>query len=189
MGMQRQWNVTLSPDFEQNSLGQRCRGIFNRRNQRTVFGSWSAAKQRRARPNGPEITSLGGIKCDRGRFPAYPAPSASLTRICGTTAGALVNERRARDGQARPRTGAELMNQASNQSNNAPEYAPKGDADVRPMSVLFELAKKHYVEPRFTRPCRTSAEARWRLAECGRLCQCQVRWEAVRDSLAACHAP
>jgi hypothetical protein len=78
-------------------------------------------------------------------------------------------------------TGAELMNQASNQ-HNAPEYALKGDADVRSMSVLFELAKKHYVEPRYLPLSgkRGKQDGVWLSA--ADFANGQVRWEAVRDS-------
>src|SRR5262249_3487479 len=64
----------------------------------------------------------------------------------------------------------------------APEFALKGDADVRSAEVLFKLAQKHYVEPRYLPLSGKHGKQGGIWLSAADFCNGQVRFEAVRDS-------
>ena len=186
MEMQRQWNVTLSLIFEQIRSSALPGWVYDKDaiqpDDVRLLGQPqnSVPVSTMGREN---YTSLEQFvyQMRPGQIPSHiPWYIGQLDANMQTAAGALVNEG-VPGMDSKTATGAELMNQASNQ-HNAPEYALKGDADVRSMSVLFELAKKHYVEPRYLPLSgkRGKQDGVWLSA--ADFANGQVRWEAVRDS-------
>ena len=153
MEMQRQWNVTLSLIFEQIRSSALPGWVYDKDAIQPDDVRLLGQPQNSVPVStmGREITpalSSSLYQMRPGQIPSHiPWYIGQLDANMRTAAGALVNEG-VPGMDSKTATGAELMNQASNQ-HNAPEYALKGDADVRSMSVLFELAKKHYVEPRY----------------------------------------
>ena len=120
-----------------------------------------------------------------GQIPSHiPWYIGQLDANMQTAAGALVNEG-VPGMDSKTATGAELMNQASNQ-HNAPEYALKGDADVRSMSKGLNWRRR--LRRTATALVGQARPTRWRLAERGGFCQ----WSGAMGSrprfVAACHA-
>jgi hypothetical protein len=132
------------------------------------------------RPEGTRIEDL--VKqMPPGQIPGHLFPyAAQLDANMQTAAGALVNAGLPGNNNTTA-TGAQINDNAGNQ-HNAPEFAIKGEADKRSAMVLFELAKKHQLDPRFIplKGKRGRQDGIWLSA--ADFANGQVRFEAVRDS-------
>lgn len=153
MEMQRQWNVTLSLVFEQIRSSSLPGWLYDKDaispDDVRLLGQPQNSVPVSTR-NREGITRLEQLvhQMAPGQMPSHiPWYIGQLDANMQTASGGLVNEG-VPGMDSKTLGGAELMNTASNQ-HNAPEYALKGDADLRSMKVLFDLAKKHYVEPRY----------------------------------------
>ena len=186
MEMQRQWNVTLSLVFEQIRSSSLPGWLYDKDaispDDVRLLGQPQNSVPVSTR-NRQENTRLEQLvhQMTPGQLPSHiPWYIGQLDANMQTSTGALVNEG-VPGMDSKTATGAELMNSASNQ-HNAPEFALKGDADTRSMVLLFDLAKKHYVEPRYLPLSgkRGKQDGIWLSKadfENG-----QVRWEAVTDT-------
>lgn len=153
MEMQRQWNVTLSLVFEQIRSSSLPGWLYDKDaispDDVRLLGQPQNSVPVSTR-NREGVTHLEQLvhQMSPGQLPSHiPWYIGQLDANMQTATGGLVNEG-VPGMDSKTLGGAELMNTAANQ-HNAPEYALKGDADVRSMKVLFDLAKKHYVEPRY----------------------------------------
>ena len=151
--MQRQWNVTLSLIFEQIRSTSLPGWLYDKDavspDDVRLLGQPQNNVPVSTR-NREGVTRLEQLvhQMNPGQLPGHiPWYVGQLDANMQTASGALVNEG-VPGTDSKTATGANLMNNAANQ-HNTPEYALKGDADLRSMMVLFELAKKHYVEPRY----------------------------------------
>lgn len=186
MEMQRQWNVTLSLVFEQIRSSSLPGWLYDKDAISPDDVRLLGQPQNNvpvSTQNRENVTNLEQLvkQMPPGPIPAHiPWYITQLDANMQTAAGALVNEG-VPGVDTKTLGGAELMNASANQ-HNAPEYALKGDADVRSMAVLFELAKKHYVEPRYLPLSgkRGKQDGVWLSA--ADFANGQIRWEAVRNS-------
>jgi hypothetical protein len=184
--MQRQWNLILSLVFTQIRTASLPGWLYDKDAidsdgvKRLGQPQNSVPVSLRNRPEGTRIEQL--VKqMQPGQIPSHiPWYVGQLDANMQTSAGALVDQGLPGNDSSTA-TGVERMVGAS-QQHNAPEFALKGDADVRSANVLFELAKKHYVEPRFlpTSGRRGKQGGIWLSAADFK--NGQVRFEAVRDS-------
>lgn len=184
--MQRQWNLILSLVFTQLRTAALGGWLYDKdaiegdHVKKLGQPQMSVPVSLRNRPEGARIEQL--VKqMDPGQIPAHiPWYIEQLDSNMQTSMGALVNEG-VPGMDSKTATGVEQMVGAS-QQHNAPEFSLKGDADVRFAYVLFDLAKKHYVEPRYlpTQGKRGKQGGIWLSA--ADFANGQVRFEAVRDS-------
>jgi len=184
--MQRQWNLILSLVFTQLRTSALGGWLYDKdaiegdHVKKLGQPQMSVPVSLRNRPEGTRIEQL--VKqMDPGQIPSHiPWYIEHLDSGMQTSMGALVNEG-VPGMDSKTATGVEQMVGAA-QQHNAPEYALKGDADERSAYVLFELAKKHYVEPRFlpNRGKRGKQGGIWLSA--ADFANGQVRFEKVRDS-------
>lgn len=184
--MQRQWNVTLSLIFEQ-IRGSSIPGWLYDKDAISPDDVRLLGQPQNRVPvstrNREGVTRLEQLvsRMEPGSIPSHlPWYIGQLDASMQTATGALVNEG-VPGMDSKTATGAQLMASASNQ-HNAPEFALKGDADVRSMQVLFDLAKKYYVDAHFFALTgrRGKQDGVWLSKadfENG-----QVRWEAVTDT-------
>lgn len=186
MEMQRQWNVTLSLVFEQIRSSSLPGWLYDKdaisQDDVRLLGQPqnSVPVSTQNRENITRLEQLV-MQMPPGQIPSHiPWYIGQLDANMQTSAGALVNEG-VPGMDSKTATGAQLMNSASNQ-HNAPEFALKGDADVRSIKVLFELAKKHYVEPRYLPLSGKHGKQDGVWLSAADLCNGQVRWEAVTDT-------
>jgi hypothetical protein len=184
--MQRQWNLILSLIFTQLRTAALGGWLYDKdaiegdHVKKLGQPQMSVPVSLRNRPEGARIEQL--VKqMEPGQIPSHiPWYIGQLDANMQTATGALVNEG-VPGTDSSTATGVQQMVGAS-QQHNAPEYALKGDADERSAYVLFELAKKHYVEPRFlpNRGKRGKQGGIWLSA--ADFANGQVRFEAVHDS-------
>lgn len=186
MEMQRQWNVVLSLIFEQIRSSSLPGWLYDKDaispDDVRLLGQPQNSVPVSTR-NREGVTNLNQLvhQMSPGSMPAQLFQYiAQLDANMQTASGALVNEG-VPGTDSRTATGAQLMNTASNQ-HNAPEYALKGDADLRSMSVLFELAKKHYVEPRYMPLTGKNGKQDGEWLSAADLENGQIRWEVVGES-------
>ena len=186
MEMQRQWNVVLSLIFEQIRSSALPGWLYDQDaispDDVRLLGQPqnSVPVSTMGREN---YTSLQQFvhQMQPGTMPAQLFQYiAQLDSNMQTASGALVNEG-VPGMDSKTATGAELMNMAANQ-HNAPEFALKGDADVRSMKVLFDLAQKHYVEPRYLPLSGKHGKQDGVWLSASDFANGQVRWEAVQDT-------
>jgi hypothetical protein len=184
--MQREWNLVLSLVFTQLRTAALAGWLYDKdavepdHVRKLSQPNMSVPVNLRNRPEGTRIEQLV-YQMKPGQIPSHiPWYIGQLDANMQTSMGALVNEG-IPGMDSKTATGVEQMVGAS-QQHNAPEYALIGDADERSAAVLFELAKKHYVEPRFlpNRGKRGKQGGIWLSA--ADFSNGQVRFEAVRDS-------
>ena len=184
--MQRQWNVMLSLVFEQIRTASLPGYVYDKDaiapDDVRLIGQPqnNVPVSLRNRPDGTRIEQLI-YQMQPGQIPQHiPWYIGQLDANMQTSMGALVNEG-VPGMDSKTATGAQLMASASAQ-HNAPEFALKGDADVRSMGLIFELAKKHYVDARYFALTgkRGKQDGVWLSAADFSIGQ--VRWEAVKDS-------
>lgn len=184
--MQRQWNLILSLVFTQLRTAALGGWLYDKdaiegdHVKKLGQPQMSVPVSLRNRPEGTRIEQL--VKqMDPGQIPSHiPWYIQQLDSNMQTSMGALVNEG-VPGMDSKTATGVQEMVGAS-QQHNAPEFSLKGDADVRSAYVLFELSKKHYVEPRYlpNRGRRGKQGGIWLSG--ADFANGQVRFEAVRDS-------
>jgi hypothetical protein len=184
--MQRQWNLILSLVFTQLRTAALGGWLYDKdaiegdHVKKLGQPQMSVPVSLRNRPEGTRIEQL--VKqMEPGQIPSHiPWYIEQLDSNMQTSTGALVNEG-VPGTDSKTATGVQQMVGAS-QQHNAPEYALKGDADERSAYILFELAKKHYVEPRYlpTRGKRGKQGGIWLSG--ADFANGQVRFEAVHDS-------
>jgi len=186
MEMQRQWNITLSLVFEQirssalpgwgyaqDSVSPDKVRLLGQPQNSVPFNLKTFAE-------GTRIADLVH-QFPPGQIPAHiPWYIGQLDANMQTAAGALVNEG-VPGMDSKTATGAQLMNSASNQ-HNTPEYALKGDADMRSMKVLFNLAQKHYVEPRYLPLSGRNGKQDGVWLSQADFANGQIRWEVVGET-------
>lgn len=186
MEMQRQWNITLSLVFEQirssalpgwgyaqDSVSPDKVRLLGQPQNSVPFNLKTFAE-------GTRIADLVH-QFPPGQIPAHiPWYIGQLDANMQTAAGALVNEG-VPGMDSKTATGAQLMNSASNQ-HNTPEYALKGDADMRSMKVLFDLAQKHYVEPRYLPLSGRNGKQDGVWLSQADFANGQIRWEVVGET-------
>jgi hypothetical protein len=184
--MQRQWNLILSLVFTQIRTASLPGWIYDKDAiapddvRKLSQPQVSVPASLRNRPEGTRIEQLVHQMAP-GQIPAHiPWYVQQLDANMQTSAGALVNEG-VPGMDSRTATGTQQMVAAS-QQHNAPEFALKGDADVRSAYVLFELAKKHFVEPRYLPLSGKRGKPGGVWLSAADLANGQVRFEAVRDS-------
>lgn len=184
--MQRQWNLILSLVFTQIRTAALPGWLYDKDAiesdgvKRLGQPQNSVPVSLRNRPEGTRIEQLVHQMAP-GQVPSHiPWYIGQLDAGMQTSAGALVNEG-VPGTDSHTATGVQQMVGAS-QQHNAPEFALKGDADVRSAYVLFELAKKYYVDPRYlpTSGKRGKQGGIW--LSSADFCNGQVRFEAVRDT-------
>lgn len=184
--MQRQWNLILSLVFTQLRTAALAGWLYDKdaiepdHVRKLSQPQMSVPVSLRNRPEGTRIEQL--VKqMEPGQIPSHiPWYIGQLDANMQTSMGALVNEG-VPGMDSKTATGVQQMVGAS-QQHNAPEFALKGDADERSAYVLFDLAKKHYVEPRYlpTSGKRGKQGGIW--LSSADFKNGQVRFEKVRDS-------
>lgn len=184
--MQRQWNAVLSLIFEQ-IRGSALPGMLYDKDGIEPDDARLIGQPQNNIPvslrNRAEGTRIGDLihQLPPNQIPSHiPWYIGQLDANMQTSVGALVNEG-VPGMDSKTATGAQLMASASAQ-HNAPEFALKGDADVRSMELVFNLAKRHYVEPRYL-----SISGKWGKQDGVWLSAMdfssgQIRFEAVKDS-------
>lgn len=184
--MQRQWNLILSLIFTQIRTAAVPGWLYDK----DAIAPDEVRKLGMPQNNVPvslrnrdEKTRLEQLvhRMEPGQIPSHLFAYVSLLDAnMQTISGALVNEG-VPGTDSKTATGAQLMVSAAAQ-HNAPEFALKGDADVRSAYVLLELAKTHYVEPRYLplNGKRGKQDGAWLSG--ADLANGQVRLEAVRDT-------
>lgn len=184
--MQRQWNLILSLIFTQIRTAAVPGWLYDK----DAIAPDEVRKLGMPQNNVPvslrnrdEKTRLEQLvhRMEPGQIPSHLFAYVSLLDAnMQTISGALVNEG-VPGTDSKTATGAQLMTAAAAQ-HNAPEFALKGDADVRSAYVLLELAKTHYVEPRYLplNGKRGKQDGVWLSGM--DLANGQVRLEAVRDT-------
>lgn len=184
--MQRQWNLILSLVFTQIRTAALPGWLYDKDAiendgvKRLGQPQNSVPVSLRNRPEGTRIEQLVH-QMPPGQIPSHiPWYVGQLDSNMQTSAGALVNEG-VPGIDSHTATGVQQMVGAS-QQHNAPEFALKGDADVRSAYVLFELSKKHYVEPRFLPISGKRGKQGGMWLSAADLRNGQVRFEAVRDT-------
>ena len=184
--MQRQWNVALSLVFEQIRSSSLPGWLYDKDaispDDVRLLGQPQNSVPVSTR-NREGVTRLEQLvhQMNPGQLPSHiPWYIGQLDSNMQTSAGALVNEG-VPGMDSKTATGAQLMANASNQ-HNAPEFALKGDADVRSMGVLFELAKKYYVDPRYLPLSGKSGKQDGVWLSVVDFANGQIRWEAVQDT-------
>ncbi|MCI0748155.1 MAG: hypothetical protein L0Y58_22340, partial [Verrucomicrobia subdivision 3 bacterium] len=132
----------------------------------------------RNRPEGTRLEQLV-YQMAPGQIPSHiPWYIGQLDANMQTTAGALINE--GLPGMdSKTATGAQLNANAA-QQHNSPEFALKGDADVRSARLMLALAKAHYDAPRFIRGKNGRAAGTW--FSSAELDEGKVKLQAKRDS-------
>lgn len=184
--MQRQWNITLSLVFEQIRSASLPGWLYDK----DAIGSDdvkllgqpqnNVPVSLRNRAEGTRIQELVH-QMPPGQIPAHiPWYIEKLDSNMQTSMGALVNEG-VPGMDSKTATGAQLMASASAQ-HNAPEFALKGDADVKSAYLLFALAQKYFVDKRYfpLTGKRGKQDGIWLSAS--DLSAGKVRFEAVKDS-------
>lgn len=184
--MQRQWNLVLGLIFTQIRTAALPGWLYDK----DAIGSDDVRKLGQPQNsvpvglrNRPEGTSIEKLvhRMEPGQIPSHiPWYIGQLDANMQTSAGALINA--GVPGQeGRTATAAELNSQGG-QQHNAPEFALKGDADQRSAYVLYELAKKYYVDPRYIPLSgkRGKQDGIW-LSQAD-FADGQVKFQAVRDS-------
>jgi hypothetical protein len=184
--MQRQWNVNLGLVYTQIRTAALPGWIYDKDAiepdsvRKLGQPQNSVPVSLRNRPDGTSIEKLVH-RMEPGQIPSHiPWYVGQLDANMQTAMGALVNSGLPGNNNSTA-TGAQLNDQAGNQ-HNAPEFALKGDADQRSAYVLFELAKRHYVEPRYIPLSgkRGKQDGIWlSQADFG---DGQVKFQALRDS-------
>lgn len=184
--MQRQWNVVLGLIFTQIRTAALPGWIYDKDAiepdsvRKLGQPQNSVPVSLRNRPEGTSIEKLVH-RMEPGQIPSHiPWYIGQLDANMQTSAGALVNAGLPGNNNTTA-TGAQLNDNAGNQ-HNAPEFALKGDADQRSAYVLFKLAQKHYVEPRYLplKGKRGKQDGMWLSA--ADFANGQIRFQAVRDS-------
>lgn len=184
--MQRQWNVILSLIFQQIRTASLPGWLYDKDalspDDVRLLGQPqnNVPVSLRNRPEGTRIEQLVA-QMPPGQIPAHiPWYVGQLDSNMQTSMGALVNEG-VPGMDSKTATGAQLMASASAQ-HNSPEFALKGDADVRSAYLLLDLAKKYFVEPRYLPLTgkRGKQDGVWLSA--ADIANGQVRFEAVKDS-------
>lgn len=132
----------------------------------------------RNRPEGTRIEQLVH-RMEPGQIPSHiPWYIGQLDANMQTTAGALINE--GLPGvDSKTATGAQL-NASAAQQHNSPEFALKGDADVRSAKLMLKLAHDNYDAPRFIRGKNGKQAGIWFTG--AELDEGRVRLQAKRDS-------
>lgn len=186
MEMQRQWNVALSLVFEQIRSSSLPGWLYDKDaispDDVRLLGQPQNSVPVSTRNRG-ENTRLEQLvhQMGPGQVPAHiPWYIGQLDANMQTAAGALVNEG-VPGMDSKTATGAQLMNSAANQ-HNTPEYALKGDADVRSMKLLFDLAQKHYVEPRYLPLSGRNGKQDGVWLSQADFANGQIRWEVVGET-------
>lgn len=184
--MQRQWNVILSLIFQQIRSASLPGWLYDKDamspDDVRLLGmpQNNVPVSTRNRPEGTRLEQLVH-QMQPGQIPAHiPWYVGQLDANMQTSMGALVNEG-VPGMDSKTATGAQLMASASAQ-HNAPEFALKGDADVRSAYLLLALARKYFVEPRYLPLTgkRGKQDGVWLSA--ADIANGQVRFEAVKDS-------
>ncbi len=184
--MQRQWNVLFGLIFTQIRTAAIPGWIYDKDSiepdsvRKLGQPQQSVPVGLHNRPEGTNIKDLV-FQMPPGQIPGHLFPYISLLDAnMQTASGALVNAGLPGVSNSTA-TGAQINDAAGNQ-HNAPEFALKGDADKRSACLLFELAKKHYLDPRFTplKGKRGRQDGVWLSA--ADFSNGQVKWEAVVDS-------
>ena len=184
--MQKQWNVCLGLIFEQIRTASIPGIIYDKDaiepDDVRLLGQPqnNVPVTLRNRPEGTRIEQLVH-QLPPGQIPSHiPWYIGQLDANMQTSVGALINEG-IPGMDSKTATGAQIMSSAS-QQHNAPEFALKGDADVRSMYLVFNLAKRHFIEPRYLplNGKRGKQDGVWLSAMDFQ--QGQIRFEAVRDS-------
>ncbi len=184
--MQRQWNLILSLVFTQLRTAALAGWLYDKdaiegdQVKKLSQPNMSVPVSLRNRPEGTRIEQLV-YQMKPGQIPAHiPWYIEQLDSNMQTSMGALVNEG-VPGMDSKTATGVQQMVGAS-QQHNAPEFSLKGDADKRSAELLFGLAQKHYVEPRYlpNRGKRGKQGGIWLSA--ADFANGQVRFEAVGDS-------
>lgn len=184
--MQRQWNLLLSLVFTQMRTSALGGWLYDKdaiegdHVKKLGQPQMSVPVSLRNRPEGTRIEQL--VKqMEPGQIPSHiPWYIGQLDANMQTSMGSLVNE--GLPGiDSHTATGVDRMVGAS-QQHNAPEFALKGDADVRSCYVLFDLAKKHQVEPRYLPNTGKHGKQGGIWLSAADFANGQVRFEAVRDS-------
>lgn len=184
--MQRQWNVVLSLIFEQIRTAAVPGYLYDKdaidNDDVRLLGQPqnNVPVSTRNREPGTRLNELVQ-RMEPGTIPSHLfAYIQQLDANMQTIAGALVNQG-VPGAEGDTATAATIFDQAS-KSHNLPEYALKGDADVRSMECCFGLAKKFYVEPRYLplKGKRGKQDGIWLSA--ADLGNGQIRFEAVKDS-------
>lgn len=184
--IERQWNLILSLVFTQLRTAALGGWLYDKDAIESDYvkklgqPQMSVPVSLRNRPEGTRIEQL--VKqMEPGQIPSHiPWYINHLDATMQTSMGALVNE--GLPGMdSKTATGVERMVGAS-QQHNAPEFALKGDADVRSMYVLFDLAKRHYVEPRYLSIPGKRGKQGGIWLSASSFANGQVRFEPVRDS-------
>lgn len=184
--MQRQWNVILSLVFTQIRTAALPGWLYDKDSlepddvRRLSLPQNSVPVSLRNRPEGTRIEQLV-MQMQPGQIPSHiPWYIQQLDANMQTAAGALVNEG-VPGTDSTTATGTQAMVSASNQ-HNAPEFALKGDADVRSAYVLFDLSKKHFIEPRYLPLTGKRGKQGGVWLSAADFANGQVKFEAVRDS-------
>lgn len=184
--MQKQWNTNLSLVFEQIRTAALPGMLYDKDaiepDDVRLLGQPqnNVPVSLRNRPEGTRIEQLVH-QLPPGQIPSHiPWYIGQLDANMQTSMGALINEGVPGMDSATA-TGAQIMASASAQ-HNAPEFALKGDADVRSMYLVFDLAKVHFVEPRYLPLSgkRGKQDGVWLSA--ADFQNGQIRFEAVKDS-------
>ena len=184
--MQRQWNVCLSLIFEQIRTASLPGMLYDKDAIESDDVKLLGQPQNNvpvSLRNRAEGTRIGELvhQLPPGQIPSHiPWYIGQLDANMQTSVGALINEG-VPGMDSKTATGAQIMNSAAAQ-HNAPEFALKGDADVRSMYLVFKLAKKHFIEPRFL-----PLSGKWGKQDGVWLSAMdfqngQIRFEAVKDS-------
>jgi len=186
MEMQRQWNIVLSLVFEQirssalPGWGYAADSVSPDKVRLLGQPQNSVPFNLRNFAEGTRISDLVH-QFPPGQIPGHiPWYVQELDANMQTAAGALINEG-VPGTDSKTATGAQLMNSAANQ-HNTPEYALKGDADLRSMKVLFDLAQKHYVEPRYLPLSGKSGKQDGIWLSQADFANGQIRWEVVGET-------
>lgn len=184
--MQRQWNVILSLVFTHIRTTALPGWLYDKDAiepdsvRKLGQAQMSIPASLRNRPEGTRIEQLV-YQMPPGQIPSHiPWYVTQLDANMQTTMGALVNEGLPGVG-SNTATGAEIFNSAANQ-HNAPQFALKAMCDVESAYIMLELAKAHYVDPRYLplKGKNGTSDAIWFSA--ADICNGQIRLEAVPDS-------
>lgn len=151
--MQRQWNVVLGLVFTHIRTAALPGWLYDKDtispDEVRKLGQPQMSVPASLR-NKPENTRLEQLvyQMAPGQIPSHiPWYIGQLDANMQTIAGALIDEG-VPGTNSKTATGTIEMVQAS-QQHNSPEFALKGDADVRSADVMIKLAKKHMPEERF----------------------------------------
>jgi hypothetical protein len=151
--MQRQWNVVLGLVFTHIRTAALPGWLYDKDtispDEVKKLGQPQMSIPASLR-NKPENTRLEQLvyQMQPGQIPSHiPWYIQQLDSNMQTISGALINEG-VPGMDSKTATGTQAMVSAS-QQHNAPEFALKGDADLRSAYLIIELARKHMPEQRF----------------------------------------